>query len=36
MQDDNKVKASELKTLLPEVKKSETKKNRESIDLPKP
>jgi hypothetical protein len=27
IEDDNKVKASELKTLLPEVKKPETKKN---------
>ena len=34
-QDDNKVKASDLKTLLPEVKKPEPKKNYESLGLPK-
>ena len=34
-QNDNKVKASDLKTLLPEVKKPEPKKNYESLGLPK-
>jgi hypothetical protein len=35
MQDDNKVKASELKTLLPEVKKLNPKKSDENLGLPK-
>ena len=35
IEDDNKVKASELKTLLPEVKKPNPKKSDESLGLPK-
>jgi hypothetical protein len=34
-EDENKVKASELKTLLPEVKKPDVKKKDENLGLPK-